>query len=303
MVISVSTLALSSRRPSSAWRQRRFPSKMNGFVTTPTVRQPSSFATRATTGAAPVPVPPPMPAVTKIMSAPPRCSAMRSTSSRAARFPTSGLPPAPRPRVSFSPSWSLTGERLVRSACASVLAARKSTPGSPAAIMVLTALLPPPPTPITLIRAPSMTSTCSPIAPPPSGVRPRDATRSEELPQPAHHPVPCPPERAQPRPIFLRRHASVSLQSVQHEADSSRIHWTRDDVNQSTEMKRQTEACRRAKHAFRELRHAAEHRAPAGEHDAGREMTRHARALDLAAHQREDFLATRLDHFGEGALR
>src|SRR5262249_21134533 len=154
-----------------------------------------------------------------------------------------------------------------RSACASVLAARKSTPGSPAAIMVLTALLPPPPTPITLIRAPSMTSTCSPIAPPPSGVRPRDATRSEELPQPAHHPVPCPPERAQPRPTSLPRQASWPLKPVQHEADSSRIHGPRDDANQPTEMKRQPGAGRRAKPASREPLHAPEPRPPAGEHD------------------------------------
>jgi hypothetical protein len=161
MVIRVSTLAFSSRNPSSACLDRRLPSNMNGLVTTPTVRQPSSFATLATTGAAPVPVPPPIPAVTKIMSAPPRCSARRSTSSSAARLPTSGLPPAPRPRVSFSPSCSFTAAKFVRSACASVLAARKSTPGRPAAIIVLTALPPPPPTPITLIRAPSMASTTS----------------------------------------------------------------------------------------------------------------------------------------------
>ena len=44
---------------------RRTPSKWNGLVTTPTVRMPSSRATLAMTGAAPVPVPPPMPAVTK----------------------------------------------------------------------------------------------------------------------------------------------------------------------------------------------------------------------------------------------
>src|SRR5262245_56393985 len=229
---------------------------------------------------------------------------MRSSSSRAARFPTSGLPPAPRPRVSFSPSWSLTGERLVRSAWASVLAARKSTPGSPAAIMVFTALLPPPPTPITLIRAPSTTSTTSPIAPPPSGVRPRaDASHSEELPQPAHHPVPRPLERAEPRPILLRRRASVPLESVQHEADSCRIHWTRDDVNQSTEMKRQTEARRSAEDALRERSHAAEDRAAAGQHDAGGEMPGHARALDPAPHHRQHLLAARLDHLGEPPLR
>ena len=39
-------------------------------MTTPTVSAPSSRAISAITGAAPVPVPPPMPAVTNTMSAP-----------------------------------------------------------------------------------------------------------------------------------------------------------------------------------------------------------------------------------------
>ena len=167
MEIKVSTLAFRSRMPSSACLMRRFPSNTKGLVTTPTVSEPSSLATRATTGAAPVPVPPPMPAVMKIMSASARISRRRSTSSSAARRPTSGLPPAPSPRVSFSPSCILIGARLARSACASVLAAMKSTPGRPAAIIVLTALPPPPPTPTTLIRAAPLASTNSIIAPPP----------------------------------------------------------------------------------------------------------------------------------------
>jgi len=54
--------------PASACLIRRCPSNMNGFVTTPTVRQPAALAACATTGAAPVPVPPPMPATTKTMS-------------------------------------------------------------------------------------------------------------------------------------------------------------------------------------------------------------------------------------------
>ena len=46
------------------------PSNLNGIVTMPTVSAPSSRAIRATTGAAPEPVPPPSPAVTKTMSEP-----------------------------------------------------------------------------------------------------------------------------------------------------------------------------------------------------------------------------------------
>ena len=48
--------------PDSALRMRVLPSKANGLVTTAMVRIPMSRAISATTGAAPVPVPPPMPA-------------------------------------------------------------------------------------------------------------------------------------------------------------------------------------------------------------------------------------------------
>ena len=57
---------------SSADCIRRFPSKVNGLVTTATVKIPAARAARAMTGAAPVPVPPPMPAVTKHICVPAR---------------------------------------------------------------------------------------------------------------------------------------------------------------------------------------------------------------------------------------
>ena len=69
MVMSVSTFSLSSSVYCSATSLRRTPSKLNGLVTTPTVSAPRSLAISAMTGAAPEPVPPPMPAVMKIMSA------------------------------------------------------------------------------------------------------------------------------------------------------------------------------------------------------------------------------------------
>ena len=75
IVMRVSTLAPSSSMPLRALRRRTAPSKVKGFVTTPTVRAPTSLrAMSATTGAAPVPVPPPSPAVTKTMSAPSRAA-------------------------------------------------------------------------------------------------------------------------------------------------------------------------------------------------------------------------------------
>ena len=59
----------------------------------------SSCASSATIGAPPVPVPPPSPAVMKIMSAPLRASLSSSRLSWAAARPTSGFAPAPSPFV------------------------------------------------------------------------------------------------------------------------------------------------------------------------------------------------------------
>lgn len=101
------------------WR----PSKPNGRVTTPTVRMPRSLAISATTGAAPDPVPPPIPAVTNTKSAPATACAISSRLSSAACRPTMGLPPAPSPRVMWLPMLSLYGTLDLASACASVLMA------------------------------------------------------------------------------------------------------------------------------------------------------------------------------------
>ena len=130
------------------------PSKPKGRVTTPTVRAPKSLAIRAITGAAPVPDPPPIPAVIKTMSAPLIAAVNVSSLSSAALRPTSGRPPAPKPRVNFGPSWITVSAFVLLKACTSVFAAMNSTPETPSSIMRLIALPPPPPTPITLITAP-----------------------------------------------------------------------------------------------------------------------------------------------------
>ncbi len=153
ITMSVSTWSRSSAIPDSALVARRRPSKVNGRVTTPMVSAPRARAMRATTGAPPVPVPPPSPAVTKTMSAPRRTSSISSAWSSAALRPTSGSAPAPRPRVSSRPTSSLTSASLMSSAWASVLTAMNSTPLRPCSIIRLTALTPPPPTPTTLMTA------------------------------------------------------------------------------------------------------------------------------------------------------
>ncbi len=151
--MSVSHWLRSSSIPASAWTCRRLPSKEKGRVTTPIVSAPSFRAMFATTGAPPVPVPPPSPQVTKTMSAPLSTSSISSRWSSAAFLPTSGLAPAPRPRVSSRPTSSLTSASLISRAWASVLIAMNSTPLRPTSIMRLTALTPPPPMPTTLMTA------------------------------------------------------------------------------------------------------------------------------------------------------
>ena len=153
MMMRVSTSCLRLSMPLSAWAERRLPSKANGLVTTPMVSAPWALAMRATTGAPPVPVPPPSPAVTNTMSAPLRTSSSSSAWSSAAWRPTSGLEPAPRPRVSSRPTSSLTSASEASRAWASVFTAMNSTPLRLASIMRLTALTPPPPIPTTLITA------------------------------------------------------------------------------------------------------------------------------------------------------
>ena len=139
--------------PSSARRVRCDPSNVKGLVTTPTVNAPCSRAIWAMIGAAPVPVPPPSPAVTKTMSAPRKASLISSRLSSAASLPMRGSAPAPRPLVRPEPICTLISASHMDSDWASVFTATNSTPRMPVSIMRLTALVPPPPTPTTLMTA------------------------------------------------------------------------------------------------------------------------------------------------------
>ncbi len=153
MTISVSTFSFKRSIPWRALVIRVLASKRKGFVTTPTVRIPISLAICATTGAAPVPVPPPIPQVTNTISAPLMACANSSELSSAAFSPISGLAPAPSPFVSFSPICMAVGALQNCSACLSVLIPINSTPAMFSSIMRFTALLPAPPTPTTMILA------------------------------------------------------------------------------------------------------------------------------------------------------
>ena len=97
--IKSSTLLFNLSIPFTALKLRAFPSNKNGFVTIPTVNIPISFAISATIGAAPVPVPPPIPAVINTKSAPANICFISSLFSIAALSPTISFAPAPNPLV------------------------------------------------------------------------------------------------------------------------------------------------------------------------------------------------------------
>ena len=103
MTSRVSTLSFSHCKPCLATADRLVPSKAKGLVTTATVRAPVSLISSAMTGAAPVPVPPPMPAAMNTISEPLICSRSSSRLSSAEALPSSGLPPTPSPLVRLSP--------------------------------------------------------------------------------------------------------------------------------------------------------------------------------------------------------
>ena len=87
MVMAVSTYFLSSASPCSAIWARFLPSKEKGRVTTATVSAPISRQISAITGVAPVPVPPPRPAVMNTMWLSRRALRSSSTVSSAASRP------------------------------------------------------------------------------------------------------------------------------------------------------------------------------------------------------------------------
>jgi len=158
ITIKVSTEAFIFSRPSRAYQNLLFHSNENGLVTTPTVRIPISLAICAITGAAPVPVPHHIPAVTKIISASIRIDLISSRFSSADFLPTSGIAPAQSHFVRLSQMFTFLGARDHASACASVFTATNSTHSRPSSIILLTVLFPHPPTQMTFILAPAVST-------------------------------------------------------------------------------------------------------------------------------------------------
>ena len=137
--------------PASACAIRFLPSQLKGLVTKAIVKIPKSLAICATTGAAPVPVPPPIPAVINNISVLSRALVICSLTSNAAFSPIFGSAPHPSPFVVSTPNCNLFGTSLQLNTCKSVFINQKSTPASLAWNILFTAFPPPPPTPATFI--------------------------------------------------------------------------------------------------------------------------------------------------------
>mmetsp|Transcript_3512 Transcript_3512/g.4667 ORF Transcript_3512/g.4667 Transcript_3512/m.4667 type:complete len:220 (-) Transcript_3512:666-1325(-) len=101
--ITVSTFCFKRSIASVACLILLFPSKAKGLVTIATVNAPLSLEISETTGAAPLPVPPPIPLVIKQRSDPATIALISSLDSSAAKRPISGSPPAPKPLVTADP--------------------------------------------------------------------------------------------------------------------------------------------------------------------------------------------------------
>src|SRR3989338_2504627 len=144
--MTVSHSFTSCLRPQSAFFSRAL-SREKGYVTIATTIAPSSFAMRATTGAAPVPVPPPIPAHRNTSWLSPSVCLSISLLASAHFCPTSGKPPAPSPFVMEAPSSTLLFACKFLKCSWSVLIATVVTPFTPILVILSTVLHPPPPTP------------------------------------------------------------------------------------------------------------------------------------------------------------
>src|SRR5688572_3863730 len=301
MTISESVCGASSSMPCSAVFMRLEPSKVKGLVTTATVRMPIEREISAITGAAPVPVPPPMPAVMNTMCEPAIASSMRSRSPSAALRASSGFAPAPRPLV---PSWIWLRARLRDSTCASVLTAMNSTLPTPFSIMWSMALPPAPPTPMTLITGPAgwslwisnMVMASLPVV---TRLRKRDPTSEIPL-EPVLHAA----DHGAHRAVLARDAALLQLRHALHEQPHrGGVARVAHHVRQPARVARRAHAHRHVEDLLAQLDHAAHRRAAAGEHDPRGQQLLVAGLAQHLLHQRVQLLDARLDHLGQRLAR
>src|SRR3954464_1318837 len=224
-----------------------------------------------------------------------------------------GSAPAPSPLVSLWPICSFTPARLWSSAWTSVFATMNSTPPNPTSTMRLTALLPPPPTPTTLIFAPRRA--CSSSVSRSFSSRPWGTSNSFMIPpgpdRTGHDRHESGYGRTPPSEKFFEDAADGDAHAIeraatarrvlhpvavriQHHTDRRREHGTAHVVRQSADAHRQPAPDRQIENLFADLRHALENRATAGEDDARVQRLLVAGPADLVPHEVEDFFRSGL---------
>jgi hypothetical protein len=112
ITIKVSTFSFILANPSTAFSSLFFHSKENGFVTIPIVKIPMLFAIPAITGAAHVPVPHHIHAVTNTISASPKACLISFSDSSADFLQISGLAHAQSHLVIFIQIFTLDDDRF-----------------------------------------------------------------------------------------------------------------------------------------------------------------------------------------------
>src|SRR5688572_18900605 len=183
----------------------------------------------------------------------------------------------------------------------SVLATMNSTPPRPTCTMRLTALLPPPPIPSTLIFAPRRASgsSTSRISMSPSRCV-IDRLPSEELLEDAAQPPGHAAERAGADARQLRRAVAVRIEDQPHRRGERRavdVIGKAPDANGTAAPDRQVEDL------LGNLGHPLEDRPAAGQHDAGVERLLVTGAPDLVPDEVEDLLRARLENLREDPPR
>src|SRR5690606_5831016 len=206
--------------------------------------------------------------------------------------------PAPRPFVRWSPIWMRSSARLVARTCASVLAATNSTPLRPVSIMRLTALLPPPPRPMTRMTAFSLLLIAM------RSRSPDPATLEEVL-----YDVPDPLEPTTTStqvalPLLTPRHgggvAAVLLHAEPDQPYRRGVGGTSHHVRQAGYAVGLTYPHGETEAFVRDLVDARHERGPASDDDvAGQQLERAHLLLDVSLHQVEDLDDAGLDHLGQ----
>src|SRR5689334_5736936 len=184
-----------------------------------------------------------------------------------------------------------------------------STPSRPTCTSRLTALLPPPPTPTTLMRAPARNSSaslnrsgvsrCSAIHCPLSELLGKSVSEKflEKPPEPSGHTA----ERS--RPDEAPRLAHMIALRVQHQPHRRRKLRIGDVIGQPAHTRGTSPPDRQIENLLRNLGHALEDGASSGEHDAGVQRSLVPGAADLIPNLVKNFFGARLEDFRQHPAR